>query len=214
MPFDRYQIPVAYAMMELIAALPPAPDSPFTAYSCCWMAFNSIYARLGPSITLKTDPAGTVLTEPIAHIPHMPRVNLVQEKVQIKAATDAIDPAVKDALIRHRSTKFFVVRTPSWQQNRIRNDARGQRLNGVIKVSRTVRADYPIWSPINPAAYLDYMAGNQALAGDLSAQIVDILYTVRNNTFHGGKMPSDANDRRVVEKAYPLLHMIVTSFMI
>jgi hypothetical protein len=105
------------------------------------------------------------------------------------------DPALKNALIRHRSTKFFVVRTPSWQQKRIRRDAFGQRLNGVLKVSRTTRDDYPVWSAINPAAYADYLAGNKARANELTTQIVDILYTVRNNTFHGGKMPSDANDR-------------------
>ncbi len=143
----------------------------------------------------------------------MPRVTVPQEKDQIAAAVAAFAPTLKDALIRHRSTKFFVVRTPSWQQNRIRRDAFGQRLNGVLKVSRTTRDDYPVWSPIDPAAYADYLAGNNARANELTTQIVDILYTVRNNTFHGGKMPSDANDRGVIEKAYPILYMIVRSFM-
>jgi hypothetical protein len=214
MRFDRYEAPVAYAMMDLVATLPPTLDSPFTAFSCCWMAFNSIYGRLGPAVTLKTDPAGAILTEPVAHVARMPRVNPVTERHQINAAVAALDPGLIHALITHRSTRFFVVRVPRWKQTRIRRDAFGQRLNGVLKVSRTVCHYYPVWSPSDPAAYKAYMAGSRAPVNELTEQIVEILYAVRNNTFHGGKMPRDANDRRVVEKAYPLLHMIVKSFML
>jgi hypothetical protein len=213
MPYDPSQIPVAYAMMDLVERLQPTVERPFTAFSCCWMAFNNIYAFLGPVVELKSDRAGVIKTKPDGHIGHMPQVTHVTEQVQIEAATAALTPALQEALIKHRSTKFFVVRAPRWQQHRIRRDAFGQRLNGVLKVSRTVRSDYPVWSPINPVAYRDYMAGNHSFADELTTQIVGILYTVRNNTFHGGKIPSDANDRRVLDRAFPLLHMIVRSFM-
>jgi hypothetical protein len=52
----------------------------------------------------------------------------------------------------------------------------------VLKVNRTTRDDYPVWSPIDPAAYADYWAGNNARANELTTQIVDILYRERSFT--------------------------------
>ena len=40
-----------------------------------------------------------------------------------------------------------------------------------------------------------------------------MIYTVRNNTFHGGKRADDANDTQVLTEALPLLAMIVKSFL-
>jgi hypothetical protein len=40
-----------------------------------------------------------------------------------------------------------------------------------------------------------------------------LLYTIRNNLVHGGKNPDEANDIEVVEKALPLLDMVVISFI-
>lgn len=47
----------------------------------------------------------------------------------------------------------------------------------------------------------------------LARQILDVLYTIRNNAFHGGKRADDANDAEVLEKALPLLMMVVDSFL-
>jgi len=46
----------------------------------------------------------------------------------------------------------------------------------------------------------------------LARQIVDLLYTIRNNFMHGSKKLDDANDIKVVENALPMLELIVTSF--
>ena len=51
-----------------------------------------------------------------------------------------------------------------------------------------------------------------AVCDVLARQILDVLYTVRNNTFHGGKRADDATDREVLEMSLPLLVMIVESF--
>jgi hypothetical protein len=47
----------------------------------------------------------------------------------------------------------------------------------------------------------------------LAEQILWMLYTIRNNLFHGGKDAHDATDCEVVEKALPLLSPIVSYFL-
>ncbi len=91
----------------------------------------------------------------------------------------------------------------------------GQRLNGVINVGYTVNTDYPVWSPIDTGQYEAYMQGYRVVevSNALAMQILDLLYTVRNNAFHGGKRADDANDHEVVERALPLLVSIVEAFL-
>lgn len=115
----------------------------------------------------------------------------------------------------HPSTSFFVYRTPSWRGRRIEFDASGQRLNGVINVGYTVNTDYPVWSPIDTGQYELYMRGYRVVevSNALAMQILDLLYTVRNNAFHGGKRADDANDHEVVERALPLLVSVVEAFL-
>jgi len=48
----------------------------------------------------------------------------------------------------------------------------------------------------------------------LTGDIVAIIFTVRNNLSHGGKVADDRDDEEVVEKAIPLLRMIVQGFLI
>ncbi len=40
------------------------------------------------------------------------------------------------------------------------------------------------------------------------AQLKSMLYQVRNSVFHGGKVPSDLNDDRIVKAATPVLALI------
>lgn len=91
----------------------------------------------------------------------------------------------------------------------------GQRLNGVINVGHTVGASYPVWSPIDTGQYEWYMQGNRDvdIRDALAKQILDLLYTVRNNAFHGGKRADDASDHEVVERALPLLASVVEAFL-
>jgi hypothetical protein len=115
----------------------------------------------------------------------------------------------------HPTVAYFVERTPHWRGESIGKDAAGQRLNGVLNVGQTVNFDYPVWSPIDTSAWRQYVGGHMDPANRdaLAKQLVDMLYTVRNNTFHGGKRADDAEDHRVVENALPLLRMIVESFL-
>jgi len=118
-------------------------------------------------------------------------------------------------MIEHPSTHFFANRIPQWRGRRIEEDATGQRLNGVLNVGHTSNPEYPVWSPIDVQALQDYQCGTRdpERYDALARQILNVLYTVRNNAFHGGKRTDDANDREVLDNALPLLAMIVTAFV-
>jgi hypothetical protein len=122
---------------------------------------------------------------------------------------------LKRRLVEHPSSSFFVYRTPQWRGQPIARDASGQRLNGVLNVGYTIDDQHPVWTPIDVQTFEEYQAGarDPARADALARQILNVLYTVRNNTFHGGKRADDANDREVLEKALPLLIAIVDSFV-
>ncbi|HEV2294703.1 MAG TPA: hypothetical protein VGR35_12685 [Tepidisphaeraceae bacterium] len=86
----------------------------------------------------------------------------------------------------------------------------------MIKLSFTLNRNDPVWAPIHPAAYAQWRGGNQtpAIAAELTRQIVDVVYSVRNNTFHGGKEPEDENAQRVVMNATALLKLILAEFVV
>ena len=130
-------------------------------------------------------------------------------------AFDRFPVDLKVSLVEHPSTRFFVYRTPLWRGHPVQNDGQGQRLNGVLNVGHTIDADHPVWTPINTQAFELYQSGSITPAGldELARQVMEVVYTVRNNTFHGGKRADDANDREVLEKALPLLAMIVGVFV-
>ena len=46
----------------------------------------------------------------------------------------------------------------------------------------------------------------------LAKQIVGMLYTIRNNLFHGGKRADDAQDQEILKNAIPLLAIVVRFF--
>lgn len=97
----------------------------------------------------------------------------------------------------------------------IQRDSMGQELNGVMNVAYTISTEYPVWSPIDKEIYARFMRGEPVSDIDINTlvgQIVRLLYTVRNNLFHGGKRFDDANDVEVIDRAVPLLELIVSAF--
>ena len=97
-------------------------------------------------------------------------------------------------------------RTPCWRGQPITHDADGQGLNGVLNVWYTTDAQHPVWTPIDTVEFEKYQEGGEmpARREALARQILDVLYTVRNNAFHGGKRADDANDIQVMKEALPL----------
>ena len=72
-------------------------------------------------------------------------------------------------------------------------------------VKQIDRGMYPSWaSAPRPGPYLE----------QLTDQILEVLYTVRCNTVHGGKDTTDDNAIEVVENAYRLVRTIVDRFLV
>lgn len=215
----RNEIPMAYSMIDSAGRIKARRDGrhPIDKFFLYWTAFNIIYTtiaqRAGSSTQLILADDGTVETCPNGNV-RIPRVKTVSERQQLYLSLKEFDDSLKLSLITHPSTKFFINRTPFWQGKPITHDALGQKLNGIINVSDTSRADYPIWSPIDAQIYADFLANpeNAAQLDFLAKQIVDLLYTIRKNLMHLGTKFDDANDIAVFEQAFPLIEMIVASF--
>ena len=217
--FAQHEIPVAYSMVALAHQATQITPEPFQELLCYWTAFNNIYTTITENRghvarfqklsdgTIRTIRNGSVL---------IPVVRMkLKERDEIDLAFEVFSVDLKRSLILHRNTKFFVYRHPKWHGREIEFDESGQKLNGVINIRYTINEKHPVWSPIDVPAYERYIR-HQSEEDDedlLARQILFLIYTVRNNTFHGGKQANDANDLEVVEKTLPLLKMVVEYFM-
>jgi hypothetical protein len=114
--------------------------------------------------------------------------------------------------------EFFAHRVPIWQGERIEQDARGQQVRGVLNVRETLCKEYPRWIPVDANALGACLAQIRNgvvvdVPDPLIPQIGDILYTVRNNLFHGCKGSDDSNDEEVLRNALVLLRAIVDFYI-
>jgi hypothetical protein len=215
----QFEIPVAYSMVALAQKTSQVDPQPFQEILCYWSAFNNIYTTIaehkGYFGRLRTQKNGTIRARADGSV-LIPEVEMsLRERDEIDLAYNEFNEALKHKLIAHPNSKFFVERVPKWHGAEVKFDGNGQRLNGVLNVRYTIDLKHPVWSPIDFSAYARYTQ-DKASSDDinlLAKQLVYLVYTVRNNTFHGGKRADDANDLQVIEKALPILRMIVESFM-
>jgi len=213
-----YEFPIAQSMVHIVRSQVAQTFEPFVQFLFLWMAFNNIYTTLsdkaGAERRLQTLPDGTTRTCTVHGIV-MAAVNVPTEQERLGLAFKHFSDSLKDEMIQHESTRFFAYRTPQFQRREIHTDAQGQRLNGVLNIHRTLDPKHPVWAPIDTAVYEHYMAGecDRQSRDKLAKQILDLLYTVRNNTFHGGKRADDANDVQVLLHAAPLVQLIVSDFL-
>jgi hypothetical protein len=215
--FNNDTAPVAHSIMRLLRKSSEQSLEPFQEYVLYWVAFNNIYTTVAENEESKSfipNSDGNPKTFQLGDVT-MRRVKALREKDQLEIVLNAFSDDLKYQLITHSSTKFFVYRAPKWRGKEIKFDKMGQRVNGVINVGKTISSDFPYWSPISVNLYESYIKAQQdeETREILSDQILKVLYTVRNNTFHGGKRFDDANDAEVLHKATPLLAMIVQSFL-
>jgi hypothetical protein len=227
--FHAEAIPVAISMINAVMCLPSNGYDLIPRFMCYWIAFNNIYVTIADQNFLKgkgkqrvkllLNPDGTNKTVRKGGV-DVPGVNLMSEQKQIEGALKEFSPELKHGLIVHANTEFFVHRIPKWHGCRIPKDEQGQRLNGVLNIGKTIDKKHPYWAAINTTEYNHYIesCANGPLADanlqeGIAGQILEVLYTVRNNTFHGGKRADDASDREVLRNALPLLTMIVHSFI-
>ena len=217
--FNRYDLPFAYSMIAAAGRIRPRRDGqhPYQQYFLFWAAFNNIYTtiahREGCRTHLKENEDGSIITIANGSV-NIPEVVIVSEREQIHLASQEFVDDLKHTLILHEGTGYFVGRIPSWQGIKIEFDAFGQRVNGVINVNYTSDSQYPVWSPIDFQLFEEYLENpdNEDNKDFLARQIVDLLFTVRENFMQGSKRLDDANDISVVENALPMLKLIVKSF--
>jgi hypothetical protein len=215
----RQFVPVAYSMVDLVRGISQVDSHPYQSFMCYWTAFNNIYTTVydqrGHKPRHLTNNPREIQTHQGATI-RMPRVWTPSERDEIASARAQFSDNLKHELITHESTAFFVYRTPHWKGRPIERDEQAHPLNGVIDVGHTLTSTHPVWAPIDIHSYLRYVRdadSDDRLRDHLTEQIVEIIYIVRNNLFHGGKMAHDENDVQVVENVIPLLSMIVSSFL-
>jgi hypothetical protein len=212
-------VPIAYSMISAAKAINETKDDSrvFSKYSFYWSAFNNIYSEIARSenhrTLLEKNPDGSVKTRLNGSV-QIPKVRTVSERKQIELAFEKFDDDLKDILITHFATKFFVYRTPKWFGKPLERDKLGQKINGVLNISYTVDEDHPVWSPIDIVLYKGYLKNRIDVdkRNFLSKQVVDLLYTVRCNLAHGGKNAKVETDIEVVTHALLLLEMIVNAF--
>lgn len=211
MKFDRVELPIATQMIDLSNRAPHV----FQKYFCLWAAFNNIYVQVGKrnglNVNFRRNDGEVEFKPPDKYGYTFPKVSTPKEYEQIECAINNMAENTKEVLVRHPSVEFFVNRIPrDCEGNR---EAYNQPINGVLNLTRTVDNDHPVWSPVNPDKYNQYLNGSEEFLGELTEQVVFLLYTIRNNLFHGGKMPGEANDEEVVTNAIPLLSIVVCSFI-
>jgi hypothetical protein len=190
---------------------------PLEQYMCYWVGLNNICITVGheqgwgPEIMMV---GGRPQLEQIDGFT-MPQVRAPSEREQLEAVFKTFSQQLKETLVLHKCTRFFVNRLPRFQGHELTVDARGQRLNGVLSIGETVTAANPVWSPIDHAVYYAYLNGQRSGEGadKLARQILGMLYTIGKNLFHGGRRVDDASDINVVEHALPLLKEVVGSFV-
>lgn len=217
--FENWEIPVAYSMLDLAreASSEHRTYNTFQRYICYWVAFNNIYTTIGERegrvALLRRDSAGNLQTEQIAGISFY-RVDAPRERDLLDLAFTKFTDALKITLAEHESTAFFLNRRPKQADQEIPADAFGQVPNGVLNIGYSLNG-YPRYSPVSQADYSQYAQdkNNVEACDRLAKQVLNITYTVRNNLFHGGKRTDDGNAQEVVENAFPLLRLIVLSFL-
>lgn len=215
--FRAWQFQLAFSMVRLVEQGWRSEMEPTEQYMCYWVSFNNICVTIaheqgyGPEL-LKSN--GKLQLEQVGGFA-MPRVRKPKEHHQLDAVSKVLSPQVKESLVLHKCTRFFVNRLPRFEGQELTVDSRGQRLNGVLSIGRTVEAANPVWSPIDHVLYYAYLNGERTSesADILGKEILTLLHTIGNNLFHGGKRVDDASDINVVEQALPLLKEVVNSFV-
>lgn len=203
--FDRIDAAVAHSMVDHLDHPRRRPTTPFPRYACCWMAFNNIYFVAYRDYLASGHPR-----------PHnRPKNQLPQEKEHLDYIVTQFDDQLITRLLQSKTFQFFLNRRPEWHNGSV-PDTNGVRPNGVTNIAKSIYTERPVISGIDRATYTKWIGPNRTSAdgNSLAKELVFMLFTVRNNMFHGGKEMSNTNANTVLRRAYILLRMIVNSFLL
>ncbi|HEY4312833.1 MAG TPA: hypothetical protein VGN12_25510 [Pirellulales bacterium] len=204
MKFDRIEAPVAFSMVDHLDHPTQQPTCVFARYACCWMAFNNIYF-----VALR----GKLATNPKYCQDRKPH-EMPSEKCHLTFIASQIVPGVLQQVIESPSFEFFLTRRPTSLHGNV-PDIQGVPPNGVTNIARSIYANVPKVSGLDRTIAGRVGTKNQLATdeGAVAAELVMMLYTIRNNMFHGGKEFDDPNANEVLREAYVILRNIVDSFL-
>ncbi|MBN2005963.1 MAG: hypothetical protein JXA21_21575 [Anaerolineae bacterium] len=198
-----------------------APQPLTQRFICCWTAFMNLCKVLSRRDGLRSHfglrQNGTLCVQQKDAF-KMAEVFAPAESAQLDHAFAHFSQDLNRRLILHENTRFFVRRTPMYAGKPVQRDAYRQRLNGVLDLERTLDPRYPAWCPINGKRYETYLRTSpadiidEATSGILARQILDMLNAIYHNLLYGGETDGE-NSLQVLEKAIPLLEMIVQSLL-
>jgi hypothetical protein len=205
------ECPTAEAMLSLSRSL---NDYPIQAYLCSWTAFDSIIRLIArqsgvkPQFNLRKN--GTLKMKDVGGL-RMPNVTPPRKKDIYGSILEKLDIRIKHALIVHKSVEVCAYRTPTFNNRVVKSDRRGQQLNGILDISRTLDPRYPIWCPITLVWYKTYLRGeaDNEMRDNLVVQIVNILQTLRENILYDDGKNSQECGGNLVVCAQPLLNMLI-----
>ncbi len=205
MPLNRTDAPVAHSMVDHLDHRTRRPTTPFPRYACCWMAFNSIYFVAYRDHLQQGNPRPR--NKPVNELP--------SEAEHLQFIATRFTPRLTRRLLKLKAFQFFLNRRPRWHHGDV-PDINGVQPNGVTNIGKSIYSAQPVLAQLDRAmvARIDTPAQLPADQDALAAQIVFMLFTVRNNMFHGGKELLDPNANTVLRNAYMLLRRIVDSFLI
>jgi len=197
------------------------------AYIATWVVFNAIYVAEyhRAYATIKEKDGHKDLKNRYGYGYQMVDVQSTSERDMMQYALKKLPTDFKQGLVTLASPDgngtcldFFARRTPFWQGFEIAQDALGQPVRGVINVRETVCREYPRWVPVDQEMLDKTLSqinadANVDVPARLIEQLGDVLYTVRNNLFHGCKGPEDSNDNEVLCNALELLRAIVRFYI-
>lgn len=189
------------------------------AYLCSWTALDSIIRLVSrqsgvkPQFILRKN--GTMKLIEVGDV-KMPKINSPDKVLMLETAVNTLDAQVKHALITHRSVEFFANRTPTFGNRVVKKNNRGQQLNGIIDISRTMDARYPIWCPITMSWYRAYMTGDgkNGLKDKLALDIVFLLETLRENLLYSDGVNKQECGEHLVNCAQPLVNMLINGLTV
>jgi hypothetical protein len=219
-PNNNHNTWLATAMVNVAVHIDEQAQ-PFQAYLCYWMAWTNLYkslakqAGLHPHFGLRKN--GTLRIKRNGDI-KMAEVYAPTEKAQMNRAIGLLSTPLKHQLITHPNTRYFVYRTPTWHNKALKQDTFGQALHGVLNINQTLDPRYPVWSFIDMKLYRRYTEEaispkeEEKARNTLAKQIIEVLHTIQENLIHGDTQPTD-NHTQVVERALPVLALLVTSLL-
>jgi hypothetical protein len=208
---ESMKCPTAQTMLALSRSL---EDQPIQTYLCSWIALDNVVrviarqSGLKPQFVLRKN--GTLKMTEIGNL-RMPKVTSPGKSLIYTTALEQLDRQVKHALIVHPNVGIFAHRTPALGNRMVKTDTRGQLLNGVIDVSKTMDPRNPVWCPITMEKYKAYIRGevDDVTRQELVQEIVVILDTIRENLLYACTSDEQECGINLVTCAQPLLNILI-----